>query len=110
MAKQLSEEQIYEEARKRVKAKRGFWGHFITYAVVNIICFFIWAVTGGGYPWFLWVLGPWGIVIIFPQIFTCFCPWREIREKSHRKRSGEDKKRTRIAQTSFYLEWFQKET
>ena len=39
----MSEEVIYEEARKRVKAKRDFWGHFIFYAVVNIICFFIWA-------------------------------------------------------------------
>ena len=64
MVKQQSEEQIYEEARKRVKAKRGFWSNFISYVVVNIICFFIWALTGGGYPWFLWVLGPWGIFII----------------------------------------------
>ena len=72
MAKQLSEEQIYEEARSRVKAKRGFWGHFITYAVVNIICLLVWALTGGGYPWFLWVLGPWGIVIILPHYLRIF--------------------------------------
>ncbi len=72
MTKQLSDGQIYEEARSRVKAKRGFWGHFITYAVVNIICFLIWALTGGGYPWFLWVLGPWGIVIILPHYLRVF--------------------------------------
>ena len=72
MAKQLSEEQIYEEAKARVKAKRGFWGHFITYAVVNIICFFVWALTGGGYPWFLWVLGPWGVVVILPHYLRVF--------------------------------------
>ena len=39
----MAEEQIYEEARKRVKAKRGFWSNLVSYAVVNIICFFIWA-------------------------------------------------------------------
>ncbi len=72
MAKQMTEEQIYEEARKRVKAKRDFWGHFIFYAVANIIWFFIWALNGGGYPWFLWVLGPWGIVIIFPHYLRTF--------------------------------------
>ncbi len=72
MAKQLSEEQIYEEAKQRVKAKRGFWGHFITYAVVNIICLLVWALGGGGYPWFLWVLGPWGIVIILPHYLRVF--------------------------------------
>jgi len=72
MTKQLSDEQIYEEARSRVKAKRGFWGHVITYAIVNIICFLIWALNGGGYPWFLWVLGPWGIVIILPHYLRVF--------------------------------------
>ena len=64
MAKSPSEEQIYEEARKRVKSKRGFWSNLIFYAVVNIICFFVWALGGGGYPWFLWVLGPWGVLVI----------------------------------------------
>ena len=34
----MSEEQIYEEARKRVKSKRRFWGSLIFYAVVNVIC------------------------------------------------------------------------
>ena len=54
MAKHLSEEQIYEEARKRVKAKRDFWGHFGAWATVNIILIIVWALTDlGGYPWFL---------------------------------------------------------
>ena len=72
MAKQLSEEQVYEEARKRVKAKRDFWGHFIFYAVVNIICFLVWVLGDRGYPWFLWVLGPWGLVIILPHYLRVF--------------------------------------
>jgi len=72
MTKQLSEEQIYEEARKTVKAKRGFWGHFVFYVVVNAICFIIWALGDRGYPWFLWVLGPWGIVIILPHYLRVF--------------------------------------
>ena len=72
MAKQLSEEQVYEEAGKRVKAKREFWGHFIFYAVVNVICFLVWVLGDRGYPWFLWVLGPWGIVIILPHYLRVF--------------------------------------
>ncbi len=63
MAK-LTEEQIYEEAKARVKAKRNFQGNLTFYAVVNVICFLVWALTGGGYPWFLWVLGPWGVLVI----------------------------------------------
>ncbi len=72
MTTQLSEEQVYEEARKRVKAKRGFWGSLITYAVVNIICFMVWALGSRGYPWFLWVLGPWGILVILPHYLRVF--------------------------------------
>jgi len=64
MATDISEKQIYEEAKKRVKAKRGFWGSLIFYAMVNIICLLVWVLGDRGYPWFLWVLGPWGILVI----------------------------------------------
>ena len=72
MANQMPEEQIYDEAKRRVKTKRDFWGHFIFYAVVNIICFLVWVLGDRGYPWFLWVLGPWGIVIILPHYLRVF--------------------------------------
>ncbi|GAB3463242.1 hypothetical protein GCM10027570_50300 [Streptomonospora sediminis] len=40
------------------------------WAAVNLLCFTIWLIlflTGAsdGYPWFLWVLAPWGIVMAF---------------------------------------------
>ncbi|MFC1977269.1 2TM domain-containing protein [Chloroflexota bacterium] len=62
----MSEEEIYEQAKKRVEEKRGFYSHLTAYGVVNIILVLIWAfAAGGGYPWFLWVLGGWGIGILF---------------------------------------------
>jgi len=40
---------------------------WILYAGVNILCFVIWLIlfltSDYDYPWFLWVLGPWGIVM-----------------------------------------------
>ncbi|MFD6953077.1 hypothetical protein A6A08_00475 [Nocardiopsis sp. TSRI0078] len=37
------------------------------YAGVNLLCFVIWLIlfltTDYDYPWFLWVMGPWGIVM-----------------------------------------------
>jgi hypothetical protein len=72
MTTDTTDEKIYDEARKRVKAKRDFWGHFIFYAVVNFICFLVWALGDRGYPWFLWVLGPWGIIIILPHYLRIF--------------------------------------
>ena len=66
MAKQMSEEEIYEEARKRVKAKTGFYRHLAVYVVVNIMLVLLWAFAAGrGYPWFLWPLGIWGIFVVF---------------------------------------------
>ena len=69
MAKQMSEEQIYEEAKKRVEAKRGFYIHLVTYVVVNIMLVLIWAFpAGGGYQWFWFPIGGWGIAIVINYV------------------------------------------
>lgn len=40
---------------------------WVLYGGVNVLCFSIWLIlfftTGASYPWFLWVLGPWGIMM-----------------------------------------------
>ena len=66
MSKQMSEEQIYEQAKKRVEEKKGFFIHLTVYIVVNIMLVLIWAfAAGGGFPWFIFPLGGWGIGILF---------------------------------------------
>ncbi|MBB4929386.1 hypothetical protein F4561_000206 [Lipingzhangella halophila] len=49
-----------------VKAAWGVW------AGVNALCFTIWLITavtaGATYPWFLWVAGPWGVVLLASTI------------------------------------------
>jgi len=95
MATGTSEEQIYEEARKRVKAKRGFWGNLIFYAVVNIICFLIWVLGDRGYPWFLWVLGPWGILFVLPHYLRVFV----FAGKSERRAIEQEAERIRKEQS-----------
>jgi len=65
MANQMSEDKIYEEAKKRVEAKKGFYIHLTVYICVNILLVLIWAfAAGGGYPWFLWPLGMWGVFVL----------------------------------------------
>ena len=67
MATGMSEEQIYELAKKRVEEKRGFFKHLAVYILVNIILVCVWAFApdGGGFPWFIFPLCGWGIGIIF---------------------------------------------
>jgi hypothetical protein len=64
MAKQLSEEQIYEEASKRVKDRKRFYGGLATYLIVNAVLVIIWALSSQGYMWFLWPLGIWGVFVL----------------------------------------------
>ncbi len=65
MAKEMSEEAIYAEAKRRVKERRDFYGHLAAYVGVNILLVFIWAfASGGGYPWFLWPLVCWGVFVL----------------------------------------------
>jgi hypothetical protein len=50
-----------EAARRRLAAKRDFTSHLVAYLVVNGFLVAIWAFTGAGYFWPVWVIGGWGI-------------------------------------------------
>ena len=66
MSKQMSEDEIYEQAKRRVEARKGFFIHLIVYICVNILLIIIWAfVAGGGFPWFIFPLVGWGIGLLF---------------------------------------------
>jgi len=47
---------------------RGYGGSVAAWASVSLICFTVWLVAGltGSWavPWFLWVAGPWGAVLL----------------------------------------------
>jgi len=65
MSEQVSEDKIYEQAKKRVQARKEFFIHLAVYIVVNIMLVLIWAFPGGrGFPWFIFPLGGWGIGLL----------------------------------------------
>jgi len=94
MSTSPSEQELYEIARKRVKEKREFYTHLAAYIVVNAFLFLIWKfVAGDGYPWFVWVLGGWGIGIIFHFLDVFMfknSAWekREVEKEVERLRKG----------------------
>lgn len=51
---------------RRVPAHReqALRAQLAMYASVVVICLVIWAATGPGYFWPIWVIGPWGIGIL----------------------------------------------
>ena len=67
----MSEEQIYEQAKKRVEEKQGFYIHLTVYIIVNIMLVLIWAFADGGeFPWFVFPLGGWGIGLLLHYLFV----------------------------------------
>jgi len=60
-----SDEELRGLALKRLKDKREFWQHLVTYVVVNAALVGIWALGDQGYFWPGWVLFGWGIGIVF---------------------------------------------
>jgi hypothetical protein len=53
----MNENQVREHVRKL----RRFYTDALIYAVVNIGLILIWAISGGGYFWPIWVIIGWGI-------------------------------------------------
>jgi 2TM domain len=59
-----SEQSERELARRRIRARRDFSAHLVSYGVVNAFLVGIWAATGAGYFWPGWVLGGWGAGLV----------------------------------------------
>lgn len=53
-----------DQAVSRLKKRRDFQGHLVTYIIVNAAVWAVWAATGAGYPWPAWVSGGWAIGLL----------------------------------------------
>lgn len=55
---------LRDRAVKRLKKRRDFYGHLLIYALLNGFLIVIWAVTGGGFFWPVFILVGWGIGVV----------------------------------------------
>ena len=83
----------YERARRRVRARLGFYRHLATYAAVMAAVAFIDLITGGGISTpVLWLAGIWGAVLVwqgfnvfvFPSVWSRETEERMIQEELRR--------------------------
>jgi hypothetical protein len=51
------------EARQILK-RRTFYLHLAVYLAVQVMLIAIWALVGGGFPWFLFPLLGWGVGVV----------------------------------------------
>lgn len=59
-----SEESARQAAIVAINRRREFWTHVMVYAVINAFLWALWAFTGAGYPWPVWVSGAWGTGLV----------------------------------------------
>ena len=59
------EEQLRQMALKRIKKRRDFYWHLVTYLVVNALLVFVWAIGPRVSFWPMWVMAGWGIGLAF---------------------------------------------
>ncbi len=61
----MENDEVYQNAKKKVEAKIGFYIHLAVYAGVNILLAIINLVTSSDYLWFKWPLMGWSIGLLF---------------------------------------------
>jgi hypothetical protein len=64
MEDSMEDQERRDAAIKRVKDKRDFKTHVVTYVLVNLFLVGVWAVSGSGYFWPGWVMAGWGIGLV----------------------------------------------
>lgn len=50
-----------EREARQILRRRAWYVHATVYALTNALLVVTWALTGGGYPWFVFPLLGWGI-------------------------------------------------
>jgi hypothetical protein len=60
-----TDEELREQAIKAIKRKRDFKAHLVAYVIVNAFLVAVWAMSGDGYFWPIWVIEGWGIGLAF---------------------------------------------
>lgn len=58
------DQQRRESAIKRIRDKDGFRIDLIAYLVFTAVLIVIWAVSGSGYFWPIWLIGLWGMGVV----------------------------------------------
>jgi len=62
--KTMSDDRIKEMARRRHYIKRGFFYHLGIFLVICAALVVIYFLTGRGYPWLVWPIGVWLLIVI----------------------------------------------
>lgn len=78
-----------DRAKKRVKAKKAFYQHLMSYAIVNSFLFILNMITSPGYLWFVFPMLGWGVGLAFHYVDVFGIPGFDILSKEWEDREIE---------------------
>lgn len=82
-------EQEIQRAKKRVKAKKAFYQHLMSYAIINLFLIALNLITSPGYFWFIFPLMGWGVGLAFHYVDVFGIPGFDILSKEWEDRQME---------------------
>lgn len=87
---EFSQQAFAEWQAGRSVARRGVWMHGIVFAAVNLLLIVIWAVTGAGFPWFVFPLFGWliGLAAHAASVYVLRTPDDEVFLRELRRRGA----------------------
>jgi Na+/melibiose symporter-like transporter len=59
----MTNQELYQRARARVKAIRGFYAHVAVYVIFNLFLLLLNLISEPWNLWFYWLLLYWGVVV-----------------------------------------------
>jgi len=79
-----------EREANRIARRQWFWLHFAVFAMTQVLLVIIWVLSSETYPWFIFPLFGWGILIVAHAIFAFVVKTpEEIMIEREARRSGE---------------------
>jgi hypothetical protein len=61
---------LREREARRIARRQWFWLHFAVFATVQIFLLIVWWLSSSHYPWFIFPLFGWGIVIAAHAVYA----------------------------------------
>ena len=55
---------IRERQALRIARRQRFWLHFVVWVALSVFLVIIWAVTTHGFPWFLFPICGWAVIVV----------------------------------------------
>ncbi|HSP71547.1 MAG TPA: 2TM domain-containing protein [Gaiellaceae bacterium] len=61
---------LREREARRIARRQWFWLHFAVFAMVQVFLLVVWWLSSSHYPWFIFPLFGWGIVIAAHAVYA----------------------------------------